>query len=111
MDPRIGIYNIEHFADQLGTTADPTKRATLMRLLVEEEDKLGAGLEQLGVTERRIERGHRLIAEQRALIKRMDGNGHDTRTASELLGAMVGMQAAFEDYRRTIMRALALSLR
>lgn len=110
MDKRIGVYNIEHFADQLGSTADPTKRAMLMRLLVEEEDKLGAGLEQLDIVEARIARGHRLITDQRTRIAQMNGNGHDTRSASELLGAMIDTQTAFEVYRRRIMRALARGL-
>lgn len=102
----IGINNVEHFADQLSSEVDRTKRAILMRLLVEEEDKLGTGLQQLGVAELRIATGHRLIAKQKALIAHMECNGRDSREARDLLGTLVEVQTLFERYRHTIMRVM-----
>ena len=42
MDKAVAQLNIEHYRKLLCTETDPTKRATLGRLLVEEEAKLAA---------------------------------------------------------------------
>ncbi len=107
MQTFVGINNVEHFADQLGSEGDPARRATLMRLLVEEEDRLGAGLEQLGVAQMRIAKGHRLIASQRAVVAQIEGAGRDPRPARELLATLVEVQSLFERYGHTIMQALS----
>jgi hypothetical protein len=98
--------NIGRFADQLYGAVDVAKRATLLRLLVEEEDKLGVGLEQLGVIELRIAKGHQLIADQRTLVTRMEADGRDGHGAQDLLTAMIAVQAAFERRRRWIVENL-----
>ncbi len=102
----VAINNVEHFADQLTSEVDGAKRATLMRLLVEEEDKLGAGLEQLGIAELRIAKGRQLIARQMALVAKIAGDGHDGREANDLLAMLKEVQALFEAYRRSIMSRL-----
>jgi hypothetical protein len=43
MDKAIARLNIEHFRKRLATETDETTRQTLLRLLAEEEAKLGAG--------------------------------------------------------------------
>ena len=67
----VSVNNVHHFADQMTTAADPVKRATLMHLLVEEEEKLGTGFAQLDLAETRIATGARLIASQKTIIARM----------------------------------------
>jgi hypothetical protein len=42
MDKAVAQLNIEHYRKLLSTVTDPAKRATLRRLLVEEEAKLAA---------------------------------------------------------------------
>ena len=39
--------NIDRTLNRLGTYIDPSKRATLLKILIEEEDKLGTGPDQL----------------------------------------------------------------
>ena len=102
----VRINNVHNFADQLTSAADPAKRATLIRLLVEEEDKLGVGLAQLGAAELRLATGARLIARQKELIARMQTDGRDTKHANNLLDTMTEVQALFEKYRRRIVARL-----
>lgn len=102
----VGINNVERFADQLSSAADPGKRATLMRLLVEEEDKLGVGLQQLGACELWIAKGRRLIARQQALIARVEAGGRDPHEEKALLHSLMELQALFEGYRRRVMSGL-----
>ena len=42
IDKAVAQLNIEHYRKLLSTETDPAKRATLRRLLVEEEAKLAA---------------------------------------------------------------------
>lgn len=42
MDKAVARLNIEHFRKQLAAECSDAKRATLMRLLAEEEEKLAA---------------------------------------------------------------------
>ncbi len=102
----VGVNNVEHFADQLSSWLEPQKRATLMRLLVEEEGRLGAGLEQLGVAEMRIAKGRQLITQQKALIARIQDDGRDLRDHHDHLDTLVSVQKLFERYRDTIINAL-----
>jgi hypothetical protein len=64
----VGSQNITNFADKLESEVDPAKRATLRRLLVEEEDRLGHDQEQLELTNKRLASGRGLIAKQQSLI-------------------------------------------
>jgi hypothetical protein len=102
----ISIFNIHHFTDLLGSTSDPVKRKMVMSLLLDEENKLGAGQEALDIAETRIAKGRKLIERQEALIARVSENGHDVRAHNDLLATLVKVQGAFERYRRTIMRGL-----
>src|SRR5262249_39399423 len=66
MDGFIARANIDHFLDLLkdGDLA-PERRATIVRLLIEEEDKLGHDLEQLDFAESRAENGRRRLQQLR----------------------------------------------
>ncbi len=102
--------NIEKFTDQLSTEADPGRRTVLMQLLVEEEDKLGNGLEQLNLSEAFIARGQGLIARQEALIERLENCGRDTRSANDMLNTLVTVQNLFKDYRHVLLSTLKCTL-
>ena len=100
--------NIEHYAGQLSIGAvNAVERATIMRLLVEEEDKFGAGHQQLGQCDLWIASGQRLIANQRTLIAHLKKDGNDARSAEQLLESMIGVQALFNEYRERLLRELA----
>ncbi len=98
--------NIANFIDQLGTEADPARRTVLMQLLVEEEDKLGIGLEQLDLSEAFIAKGQGLIARQEALIERLENCGRDSRSANDVLNTLVTVQNLFKGYRHVLLSTL-----
>ncbi len=98
--------NIENFADHLSTEADPARRAVLMKLLVEEEDKLGVGLEQLDLSEAFIVKGQSLIARQEALIERLENCGREPRSANDVLNTLTEVHNLFKDYRHLLLREL-----
>ena len=95
--------NIENFTDQLSTEADPARRTVLMKLLVEEQDRLGIGLEQLDLCEAFIAKGQGLIARQVALIERLENCGRDSRSANDVLNTLVTVHNLFKDYRHLLL--------
>ena len=72
MDPTsiwLHNVNIDRTLDRLGTYIDPRKRAALLRFLIEEEDQLGAGLDQLERTARRVREGKARVSRTLAIIE------------------------------------------
>jgi|SRR5215471_16097072 len=98
--------NILDFADQLVTEVNPSRRATLMRLMVHEEDRFGRGTYQLDLVARRLLTGHMLIEEQKARIARLALDGEDIRRGNLLLTQLLEVQALFEAYRLRIVDEL-----
>ena len=102
----IAKENIHHLADQFGFTADAEKRNALVRLLVEEEDKLGRGLENLEIADRRIAIANVLIRKQELLIERYAMQGYDTSIAKELLRSILVSKSLFETFRHQIVHEI-----
>ena len=97
--------NIDRALDRLGTYVDPRKRATLLKFLIEEEDQLGAGPDQLERTARRVREGKARISRTLAIIEGLIDCGlMDQETFSkalEVLSTMRESQALIEQrYRR-----------
>jgi hypothetical protein len=76
MDRYITQENIRHFRDRLSREVNPGTRTLLQKLLVEEENKLGADLEALADVQQYLEDGHHRIERQRALVAIMEREGH-----------------------------------
>lgn len=100
--------NVIHLSDELyfRSDGDAIRRATLLRLLIEEEDKLGSSLERLDLANERIATGHTLIAKQRARLSELGHDGDAARAASDLLETLLQTQARFESYRQRILKTL-----
>ncbi len=94
--------NISCFADQLRWETIPARQEILRRLLIEEENCLGATEERLLVVERKLADGAELISRQRQLIDKMKMNGGDTRTAESSLKTFEMIQELFEKFRAVI---------
>jgi hypothetical protein len=62
----VARQNVERCRSRLKTETDPTTRAFLLKLLVEEEDKLGLDYQLLGDVEREIINGHARITHKRS---------------------------------------------
>jgi hypothetical protein len=52
MEQSVHGHNLANFSELLGTERDPMRQATLMRLLVEEENQLGLGSVQFAIADR-----------------------------------------------------------
>lgn len=77
--------NIRRYENEIRTEADATRRSVLLRLLVEEENRLGWSHEQLAIAEQRITSLNKSVERQLALIDRMAEDGQDTTAAKDLL--------------------------
>jgi hypothetical protein len=107
MEAFVHHENLEQFATLLGS--DPTKRSTLMTLLIEEENKFGAGYERLDAADQWVAAGRDRIEKQRDLIARLSEAGHDMATAHQQLRGFMEIQSLFEGYRRHLAARLEWS--
>ena len=101
----VSDLNVARFLDKLRVERNPALRASLRRLLLEEEDKLGSK-ERLGRVQHHIAEGRRRITRQKALIERLEAKGHDVKVAEGTLHNLIEIQEIFEQYRRTILDAV-----
>ena len=103
MDRFIARENIKHFRDMLLSDIDPSTRARVQRLLVEEEDKLGKNLELLADIENHIAQAERLIETQRSVVEALQRDGHNgIERAVALLDGMVESQQVSTDYHHRV---------
>jgi hypothetical protein len=98
--------NVDRTLQRLGTYVDPRKRAALFKFLIEEEDQLGSGPDQLADAARRVREGKARITRTRAIIEGLNDCGlMDQETFSRALGVLSTMretQALIEQrYRGT----------
>jgi hypothetical protein len=102
----VNDLNIERFLGRLRFERDPAVRASLRRLLREEEDKLCFNLERLAKVQHNIAEGRGRIRRQKALIERLVAGDHDVRLAENLLRNLIEVNELLERYRRTILDAI-----
>lgn len=107
VDRFIARANIKHFRDRLWSEVDPHVRSRIQKLLVAEEDKLGASYEVLADIERHIADGDHRIARQRALVAAMQRDGHDRLSeAKALLDSLIEGQVLHVRYRERTLAAI-----
>jgi hypothetical protein len=99
--------NVDRTLNRLGAHVDPAKRATLMKFLIEEEDQLGAGPDQLERTVRRVREGKARISRTLAIIEGLvEHDLMDEETfsrAMEVLNTISESQALIEQRYRHIL--------
>jgi two-component sensor histidine kinase len=98
--------NIRRYESEFGTETEPQRCATLLHLLVEEENRLGWNREQLAIAESRISEGNRRIENQIALIQRLTDIGQDTSRAKALLATFRQTLAIYGWYHDKIVETL-----
>ena len=86
--------------------SDPAQRATLNRLLCEEEDRLGRSLEELEHVQRHMSAGEERIKVVTSSIERRRADGHDTALAERSLRNLIEIQATLAQYSKVILNAL-----
>jgi hypothetical protein len=107
MDRFIARANIKHLRGQLEYELDPACRATLMKLLVEEEDKLARDLSLLADLDQHIGNGHHRIQRQMVVVATMERDGHDgVGQAKALLVYLEEAQNLHERYRQLVLKAV-----
>ena len=102
----VSDLNVARFVDRLQLEPDPAKRASLQRLLLEEEDKFGRRAERLSDVQHHLAEGSRRIALQKALIENLKANGQEVRLAERTLSNLAEIQRIFEQYRLVILDAI-----
>jgi hypothetical protein len=103
MDRYKARENIRLFRDRLSQEVNPETRALLHKLLLEEEDKLGADLETLADVQQHIADGSRRIERQRALVATMERDGHKGLDhAKALLDGLLQSQLLHKYYHKRI---------
>jgi hypothetical protein len=99
--------NIDRTLNRLGTYVDPKERATLLKFLIEEEDQLGAGPDQLEHSARRVHEGKARINRTLAIIEGLIDCGlmdqERFSKAMEVLGTLRDSQVLVEQrYKRIL---------
>jgi len=85
--------NIDRALGRLGTYVDPSARVALLKFLVQEEEKLGMGPDQLNLTERRIREGDARINKILAVIERLIDHGlMDQEKFSKAVSVLTAMR-------------------
>ena len=96
---QIGIWlhssNIDRTLHRLGTYVELSKAAELLKFLVEEQDRLGTGPEQLENTARRIRECSETVARLSSVIDGLIGHGLiDQERLSRALSVITNMREA-----------------
>ena len=73
----VWLHNIkiDRTLNRLGTYVDPRKRATLLKFLIEEEDRLGAEPDELDGAARRVHEGKARINRTLAIVEGLIDSG------------------------------------
>jgi rubrerythrin len=107
MDQFIARENVKHYRRQLENGVSEPTRATMLGLLVEEENHLGHNREQLGKLDRHISRLSEIMARHVELMDNLQSNGHSSERASIVLATYNDLMAVYIAHRQTITGALA----
>ena len=92
--------NVELYLSRLYTTLDATDRDNLLRLLVEEESKMGRSLEHVENGERRVADGCERLKRQRTVVAGLPIGKRHEHPAARLLETLEQTQALLEQHLR-----------
>jgi hypothetical protein len=109
MDRFVARQNIDRCRSRLETDTDPARRAFLLKLLVQEEDKLGYTLELLDDVEREILKVRTQIDAFKVLIADLEHLGHSSRSDRGRLEAKSQVLDVYAQYRRNLLMELHLT--
>lgn len=101
--------NVRRFRYELENDAEGTRRDTLLRLLVEEENKVGLTYEQLDEMQNQIGRIKQIISTHLKTIAMLRAAGHSVERAEHSLANAIHLLAAHEAHSAKIEAALRAS--
>jgi len=104
MDRCIARQNVRHLRGRLFSELEPRTRSCVERLLVEEENKLGADLELIAEVERAIANFDALIVAQQALAAALERHGHECDARDRgLLDGLRQSQRLHKEYHQSLL--------
>jgi hypothetical protein len=104
MDRCVEKRNVRHLRGRLFSELEPHTRSCVERLLVEEENKLGADLELIAEVERAIANFDALIVTQQALVAALERPGHECDARDRgLLDGMRQSQRLHKEYHQSLL--------
>ena len=105
MDHFVARENIKCFCSRLKSVLDPKVRSHVQRLLVREEDKLGADLEFLAEVEQTIITFDALIDTQKRLVATLEQNGSEAGRERATLNGLREAHVLCQMYRNRFLVA------
>jgi hypothetical protein len=104
MDRCVEKRNVRHLRGRLFSELEPHTRSCVERLLVEEENKLGADLELIAEVERAIANFDALIIAQQALAAALERPGHECDARDRgLLDGLRQSQRLHKEYHQSLL--------
>ena len=104
MDRCIARQNVRHLRGRLFSELEPRTRSCVERLLVEEENKLGADLELIAEVERAIANFDALIVTQQALAAALERHEHECDARDRgLLDGLRQSQRLHKEYHQSLL--------
>jgi predicted nuclease with TOPRIM domain len=107
MERFIAVENIKHYRRELENGVDEPTRATMLKLLVEEENHLGHTREQLAKLDRHISQLSEIMARHVDLMDKLQSMGRPLEQAPMVLATYNDLMAAYLMHRQTLTAALA----
>jgi len=105
MDHFVSRENIKHFTSRLKSELHPRVRSYMQRLLVREEDKLGADQEFLAEVDQTIISFDALIETQNRLVATLEHNGGEAERERATLNGLRDAHVLCQMYRQKILVA------
>ncbi len=94
--------NFRYFTNRLGFEPEPRTRARLEKLLLEEEDRLGADIELLGEVAKTIANFEALIETQSRFVALVETRGQYVASARAILDGLRRSKDLCEQYQERI---------
>ncbi len=107
MDRFIARENVKHYRRELENGVDGQARATMLKLLVEEENHLGLTREQLARLDHHIARLSEIMARHVDLMDKLRSIGRPLERAPMVLATLNDLMAIYLVHRQRITAALA----
>lgn len=108
VDKFVAQQNVMHLRQELETGTNGARRDILIRMLVEEEDKLGLTCEQLDEMDRQIARMQRLVIAQLDIIGTLKAHGQSLEKAERALHNILDILVVHQARRTKIEMALPI---
>jgi hypothetical protein len=94
--------NIDIYLSKLHQTHDPTERDVLVRLILEEQSRMGLSREHVENGERRVVEGRRRVEQQRLLVSEVPPPNRADHPAVGLLELMEKTQRLLEEHLKVL---------